>query len=67
MKFAVINRSTNTVENIIIGHAPHLVEQGFILVENPPSFVKINTKWDGEKFISLPGYAPPQIKGLKIL
>ena len=52
IRCALINRSSGRVENLIIA-APSIdvVEEGFMLIANPPSFVVIGTAWDGSKFV----------------
>jgi hypothetical protein len=66
---ALINLAKGVVENMIIASAGDPVEDGYLLVPDPPVYVTLGTKWDGSAFedTTPPDGKPPTPPGLETL
>jgi hypothetical protein len=67
---AYINTKTGLVENLIIASPHDPVDEGYILIPDPPREVVIGDKWNGKEFELPLGITPPAPKdpdGLEML
>lgn len=65
---ALVNIANGVVENLIVAEADDQIDEGYLLVVNPPSFVEIGVKWDGKQFIDPhPTNKPAPIAGVETL
>lgn len=50
-KCALVNLTTNQVENLIVADASDPVHVGYLLVTRPPDWVQIGTDWRDGAFV----------------
>lgn len=50
-KCALVNLTTNQVENLIVADASDPVQVGYLLVTRPPDWVQIGTDWRDGAFV----------------
>ena len=74
MNYALVNLQTGIVENVIVINNPSdfPAPNGYLLISNYPSFVGIQTRWDGSKFIDpnppkVGIHTPPKISGVETI
>lgn len=64
MQSALVNLSTNIVDNIIIADPSiDATPDGYVMIPSPPDFVTLGIAWDGQNFIRP---APIEIPGVTV-